>query len=764
MGGRVDERAVRGLQVRVRALDRRDEERRRGAHGVGAAVHRADVALDLLHVLQVHVGVVREQEGGAVGAIDLAPVLVVAVALLDVRLVGGLRVPVDEVSLGRVDREQRLAEGHVAAAVGEGAPLLAARAVGREPVVEARREDRASPGAPVRDVPQPVGVEEVVERDDLVHRREVVVEPPVEGEVEEALRGLRLVLPVGGLVGEGARRGGAEVEFGHEAVEVRRIAVAHAEDVELDRPVVERGAARRVRRRLGGVLAGVVEYLDPPVHRLIRPVEEEGVGRARGLWLGEGRRLERLDVQRRVVDLARRRRPRETVRLPDEHPRHAGDHHAARLHRARADVHLPVDVRVVEALLRTAPEKGVPALAARGRDDPRVRAPADERAEATLELPGLALEPLRGRESPADGPRIEPAHEVVLRGPRVRGSGERARRREEQPERRGEPRRRRRERRPVRDRHGRVSAVHRIDRPGLRDGRRRLRVGEPAHVLEDIAGGLRGRPAGRWSGRGEERRQVVEQGGLAELAAAAAAEAAGEQDGDGGDVGRPPGVRLVDLPAADGHDRVAHAARDLPVPLHADHGRQEEELVRDVGERRVRVDLLDPGVDAVDEPLDEGLQLTGERRVEELPLLLGIELPARVFVVGEEVPPGDFREVAGRTLAHELHLEEAVLCLRDAGPVAHVVERMGAEVRDAEVVARQADVRAPRLDDAALRRPGGIGGAEGASRRRGDHGEREQGGEMACHRDIEPPSPSDRQAEKWTPAAWLGRQRLQHIR
>jgi len=73
---------------------------------------------------------------------------------------------------------------------------------------------------------------------------------------------------------------------------------------------------------------------------------------------------------------------------------------------------------------------------------------------------------------------------------------------------------------------------------------------------------------------------------------------------------------------------------------------------------------------------------------------------------------------------------------------------MGAEVRDAEVVARQADVRAPRLDDAALRRPGGIGGAEGASRRRGDDGKREQGGEMACHRDIEPPSPSDRQAEK----------------
>jgi hypothetical protein len=364
-----------------------------------------------------------------------------------------------------------------------------------------------------------------------------------------------------------------------------------------------------------------------------------------------------------------------------------------------------------------------------------------------VELPGLALEPLRCRESPEDRPRIEPAHEVVLRGLRVRGSGERARGREEQPERGGKPRGRRREGRRVRDRHGRLAAV-RIDRPGLGDGRGRLRIGEPAHVLEDIAGRLRGRPAGRWSGRGEERRQVVEQGGLAELAAAAAAEAAGEQDGDGGDVGRPPGVRLVDLLAADRHDRVAHAARDLPVPLHADHGRQEEELVRDVGERRVRVDLLDPAVDAVDEPLDDVLQLTGERRVEELSLLLGIELPARVLVAGEEVTPGDFREVAGRALAHELHLEEAVLCLRDASPVSHVVERTGAEVRDAEVVARQADVRAPRLDDAALRRPGGIDGAEGASRRRGDDGEREQGGEMARHRDIEPPSPSDRQAKK----------------
>ena len=209
----------------------------------------------------------------------------------------------------------------------------------------------------------------------------------------------------------------------------------------------------------------------------------------------------------------------------------------------------------------------MPALAARGRDEPRVRAPADERAEATAELVGLALEPLRGLESPEDRPRIEPAHEVVLRGPPVGGSGERARRREEQPERVGEPGGRRRERRRVRDRHGRVPPVHGVDRPGLRDGRRRLRVGEPAHVLEDIAGGLRGRPAGRWSGRGEERRQVVEQGGLAELAAPAAAEAAGEEDGDGGDVGRPPGVRLVHLLVADRHDRVAHAARDLPVPL-----------------------------------------------------------------------------------------------------------------------------------------------------------------------------------------------------
>src|SRR5439155_21252918 len=83
----------------------------------------------------------------------------------------------------------------------------------------------------------------------------------------------------------------------------------------------------------------------------------------------------------------------------------------------------------------------------------------------------------------------------------------------------------------------------------------------------------------------------------------------------------------------------------------------------------------------------------------------------------------------------------------DTGPVAHFVERIGAEVRDAEVVARQADLRAPRLDDAALLRPGGIGGAEGESRRRGDHGEREQGGEMACHRDIEPPSRTYRQAK-----------------
>src|SRR5207247_7112538 len=101
----------------------------------------------------------------------------------------------------------------------------------------------------------------------------------------------------------------------------------------------------------------------------------------------------------------------------------------------RADVYLPVDVRVVEALLRAAPEKGVPALAARGRDEPRVRAPADERAEATAELVGLALEPLRCLESPEDRPRFEPAHVLVMRGPPVGGSGERARRREEQPER-----------------------------------------------------------------------------------------------------------------------------------------------------------------------------------------------------------------------------------------------------------------------------------------------------------------------------------------
>src|SRR5579884_2954076 len=138
-----------------------------------------------------------EEEGDAVGAVDLAPVLVVAVALLDVGLArGGLRVPVGEPALRRIDAQERAAKWHVARAIGEGAPLLAPGPVGREAIVEAHGEGGARARAPVGDVPEAVGVEEVVERDDLVHRGEKVVEAVVELELEKALGRRRLVLPV----------------------------------------------------------------------------------------------------------------------------------------------------------------------------------------------------------------------------------------------------------------------------------------------------------------------------------------------------------------------------------------------------------------------------------------------------------------------------------------------------------------------------------------------------------------------------------------
>src|SRR2546428_159611 len=82
-----------------------------------------------------------------------------------------------------------------------------------------------------------------------------------------------------------------------------RLAV-RGEAVALARRVVGRGPAGGGRGRWGGPGGGVGVSPAPPVHRLVGPVEEEGVRRALGLRLGERRRLERLDVQRRVVDLA----------------------------------------------------------------------------------------------------------------------------------------------------------------------------------------------------------------------------------------------------------------------------------------------------------------------------------------------------------------------------------------------------------------------------------------------------------------------------
>src|SRR4029077_4777663 len=107
-----------------------------------------------------------------------------------------------------------------------------------------------------------------------------------------------------------------------------------------------------------------VEDLGAAIHGMIRAVEQEGVPGPGALRLGGARLLERLDVEGRVVDLTRGGGPGEAVGLTDQHAGYAGDHHPARLHRAGADVDLPVDVRIVEPLLRPAPEQRIAALAA----------------------------------------------------------------------------------------------------------------------------------------------------------------------------------------------------------------------------------------------------------------------------------------------------------------------------------------------------------------------------------------------------------------
>ena len=175
--------------------------------------------------------------------------------------------------------------------------------------------------------------------------------------------------------------------------------------------------------------------------------------------------------------------------------------------------------------------------------------------------------------------------------------------------------------------------------------------------------------------------------------------------------------------------------------------------MRDVRERRVRVDLVHPGVHAVDEAEDDRLEVAGQRREEVLPLLLGVELAARVLVVGEEVAPDDLGEVAGRRLPHELHLEEPVLRLGQADPVADIVERVGLQMRDAVRVARhpRADVARPP-DGARHRRGADVCRADRAGGRRERDDERdgeERTGET--HDDlltarIEPPTGSARQA------------------